>query len=176
MIEDVTCNIPNQSIILLKNNMELNHFVLSLVGKRSIENGRIYIKEKFIEDNKVSKFPFFVISEDVVRFWTNFRLRDITKLVLRRKHNSLEGGSIFSHQYFSDLSDVDKLKYFLDLGKYINRKIFILENPVEKLDYGEMKEFKDLVLSNLSESNYIIIDRKENDIYKELEIPINYLS
>lgn len=173
-IENLTCHLPNQSIVLLKNNVKLNHFVTSLVGKRSIENGEIYIDKHFTEDNQIDRFPFYVITKDVVNFWANFKLREITKLISKSKCVSYESEKISSSQYFSDLSPVQKLKYFIDIGKSINRKIFILESPLERLDYEDMEEFKKFMLHELFNDNYIIIDRKINDVYKILEVPIYY--
>ncbi|WP_077299831.1 hypothetical protein [Virgibacillus pantothenticus] len=171
VIKDLTCNIPNQSIFLLKNEIKSKHFVTSIVGKRSLENGKIYIDDHFIKDNQIDNFPFFVISEDIGDYWINYKLIELTKLFAKYNGKDFVRNNSFS-KYFSALSPVQKLKYFIDLGKSINRKILILENPVESLDYDDMEEFCDLMLNDLTKNNFIIIDRKMNEVYKNLKVPV----
>lgn len=173
-IEGVTYDIKSQSILLIKNSIELEKFTKSLIGKTSISGGRIYIKKNFVESNHIKGNPFFLISSDLGDYWSNFRLSEIGTLVMKNPKTTSKKNRLLTRKYFSELSPIQKLKFFLEVGESINRKIYIFENPVEKLDYKEMEEFKMFILNDLSDKNYLIIDRKLNEIYKNLQVPVYY--
>lgn len=173
-INGMTCDIKPQSILLIKSSIDSERFTKSLIGKKPISDGKIYIKKNFVESNQVRENPFFLISSNTRNYWADLKLNEIAALVSRNS-KMLSGKNKFStRKYFAELSTIQKLKFLLEIGEYLNRKIYIFENPVENLDYQEIEDFKQFVLNELTDKNYIIIDRKLNEVYKSLEIPVYY--
>lgn len=172
VIEGLTYDIKRQSILLVRNGIEIKDFAKNLIGKKPILNGKIYVKKTFVESNKLQGYPFFFIPSNLVDYWSNFKLSEIASLVTKRSKEISK--QLWSRHYFDELSKVERIKFFVEVGESIGRKIFIFENPVERLDYKEIEEFKQLVLTVLANKSYIIIDRKLNEVYEGLEIPVYY--
>lgn len=173
-IDGLACDIKPQSILLLKSSIDSEKFTKSLIGKSPISKGRIYIKKNFVEYNQIRENPFFLISSNIRNYWSELKLNEIAAL-LSKNSKILSGNNKFSpRKYFAELSSIQKLKFLLEIGEFLNRKIYVFENPVEKLDYREIEHFKQFVLNELIDKNYIIIDRKLNEVYKSLEIPVYY--
>ena len=175
LLHNCSCNIPSQSIILARNNVNTNIVARTLAGFRSVDEGEIHLKKTcLIKSNTTNKSInkiFFMITDNYNNFWKNYRLLDISKILTKKYKKSVlcEKYKISIHNSIDSLTNFQKLIYFVTIGLSLERIIFIFDQPTKYFDYKELDNFYHFLKNDFSENNYIIFTNRMEDTFINLE-------
>lgn len=165
MIQDINLEIDSNTLFLGENNSGKTELLKSICGKKKLSAGSIILDEHFVIENHLSKKNngIMFIPKLYMNFFKNLSVKNIISYFCKKKFYSssiLEEMNIDSKTLFGNLSYIQMLALFIDIGIRNNKKIFILDEPAVFLDFKELREFRKLINNFLSDSLLIISSNK----------------
>lgn len=168
ILHECNCRIASNSIIVAKNDVDTEIIALTLAGFRPVNEGEIYITENTLSQNqKSNKKIFFVITEEFGELWNNYHLQEIHRLMKRKSQALLlcEKYNIYPHDSIDSLTNFQKLIYFVSIGRFLGRTIFIFDHPTKYLDYKELEEFNKFLNEEFMNEKYLILTNRFDEIF-----------
>lgn len=171
ILHSCNCKITSQSIIVAKNDINTDIIARILAGSHPVDEGEIHLTENILsKKEKSSKKVFFVITENYDKFWKNYRLQDIPRIMKSTFQESFlcEKYNIFPQSSIDSLTKFQRLIYFISIGQSLNRTIFIFDQPTKYFDYEDLERFYEFLNDDFLDANYVILTNRFDEIFTRL--------
>lgn len=168
-------NFTSQSIIVANNNINTDILARTLAGFSPVNEGEIRLVDNFLSNKeKHSRKVFFVIREDYGKWWRNYRLYEIPKIMKAKYQGSIlyEKYNIEPQSSYDSLTKFQQLIYLISLGQLLNRTIFVFDQPTKYFDYNDLENFSKFLNDDFVDTNYIIFTNRIEGIFTELAVPM----
>jgi len=165
MIQDINLEIDRNTLFLGENNSGKTELLKSICGKKKLSSGAIILDENFVKENQLGEKNngIMYIPKLYMNFFKTLSVKNIIGYFCKQKFFSsriLEDMNIDSKILFGNLTYIQMLALFIDIGIRNNKKIFILDEPEVFLDFKELKEFHNLIDNFLSDCLLIVSSNK----------------
>ncbi|MGE7983635.1 ATP-binding cassette domain-containing protein [Solibacillus sp. NPDC093137] len=160
LLDNINFVLKNQVVIVGPHNSGKTALLLAIHGKRAITSGQILLSNEFVKKKNLDnqKRVSMYIPKDYSNFFKDLKIKHILTFYTRNKEYSflLKDAQIDLNNRFKDLSYLQKLILFIDIGKKTNKEIFIMDEPFVNLDIVEMKIFKKICTDHLKDKTVIL--------------------
>lgn len=167
ILHNCNCEISSQSIIVARNDINTDILAKTLTGFHALDEGEIHLKENILSKNENStKNVFFIVTENYDRFWKNYRVADIPRIMKIRGQSSYlcEKYDIPEQASFDKLTKFQRLIYIISIGQALDRVIFVFDQPTKYFDYEELRKFNEFINDDFLNVNYVIITNRYDEI------------
>lgn len=175
ILHNCNCNISSQSILVAKNNINTDIIARTLAGFHPVSEGEVHLSENTLSKKGKSRNKvFFVITENYIKLWENYRLHEIPRIMKGSFKESLlcKKYNISTQASMDSLTNFQRLIYFISIGQSLNRIIFIFDQPTKYFDFEDLEQFYAFLNDDFLEVNYIIFTNRYDEICTRLSKPI----
>ncbi|MEB2301551.1 ATP-binding cassette domain-containing protein [Lysinibacillus xylanilyticus] len=160
LLDNTNIVLKDKVVILGPHKSGKTALLQAICGKGKITSGQILLSDEFIKENNIGdqKGVFMYIPKDYSNFFKDLSVKHILTFFARNAEHSLllKDGNIELNLKFKDLSNIQKLILFMDIGRKNNKKIFILDEPFVNLDLVETSIFKKIYSDHLNDKSVIL--------------------
>lgn len=150
ILKNVNADLRGNVVIIGAHNSGKTKLIEAICGRTKIETGLIELDEKFVKENHLDKRNngFMYIPKDYHTFLENLKVKHIISFFAKFKEKNsmlLREADITPSLKFKELTPIQKLILFIDIGLKNNKKIFLLDEPLLHLDMYERLIFRKII-------------------------------
>lgn len=161
VLNNISAELQGKVAIIGANNTGKTKFIKAICGRTKIESGNIEISEEFVLEHNLNtkNKGFMYVPKNYSTFMGDLKVKHIISFFTKGKEYNLKllkDKGILENLKFKELTFIQKLILFIDIGLKKQKNIFLFDEPLLFLDMYERIQFKQVINTYLNKSIVIL--------------------